>query len=303
MGARHTGVPFQIFLRNNVAWLTIDSYNDTLIGSADQVSRFGATNPNFSTIGGMEAEAQSAADAHDDVTRLRLDELWAKLKDSRYSPLGVFKAPQEKLTSEGWGNLGDDRYYLAIRRACKFGIQQVLQAVSPDAKIHFILDLFATNQGERMRGAAFKGKVDARGRIAVPITYSEIRHIYRHWSELRDKVLFYYNFVEDIAPWQDDVRTASWRNAHGHDLSMTFRELWDVYAEERKDKYKKMYLKAVNSGQYNRRLVDNLKTIHQYVQAAEVAGQAHDAWAEQDNYEKALELLEPDKNNWKSLQT
>lgn len=95
----------RFFSRNNVAWLTIDSYNDTLIGSADQVSRFGATNPNFSTIGGMEAEAQSAADAHDDVTRLRLDELWAKLKDSRYSPLGVFKAPQEKLTSEGWATL------------------------------------------------------------------------------------------------------------------------------------------------------------------------------------------------------
>lgn len=264
-------------------WIQVDAYNDTLFG--DQTL--------FATAAsdvGDRGDQQSGSDPF-------ITAFWEKLKQHRFSPLEVFKMSNAKVKKEGWyPDLEKDRYYLAIRRACKFGIENVLNAASPDAKIHFVLDLFSRNLGERMVQATYKMQVTARSRTAIPITTSEIRYAYRNWHRLKDRMIFYYKFANDCAPWEDDTRRASWIGSDGRPYVYTFRNLWGIYGDSRSGRYNEMLEKAkhVKPVTYvlNKAAVDSLIS-----ESAQL-----DANSRCAKLEQALSVIEPDRTKWKQFQ-
>lgn len=266
-------------------WIQVDAYNDTLFG--DQ-TLFATAASDVGNSG--DQKNQSLNDPY-------ITAFWQKLKQHRFSPLEVFTTPDDKIKKEGWSpELDKDRYYLAIRRACKFGIENVLNAASPDARIHFVLDLFSRVCGERMVQATYKLEIAARSRTAVPITTSEIRYVYRNWHRLKDRVVFYYGFASEVAPWEDDTRKAAWVGSDGNPYVYTFRNLWGLYGGSRSDKYTEMLEKAKHDRPVtyikNKVAVDKLITD---------AGQL-DANSRCAKLEQALAILEPDKAKWKAFQ-
>ena len=157
-------------------FIQIDFYNDKLFGGE----------PYFSGDSGNKIKAQAANETDPWVRSF-----WDKLSQHRFSPLGAFSTPAEKREKEGWSDLWKDRYYLAIRRGCKFGIEHVLNnAIAQHAEIHFLLDRFHQDNGKIMSEAVDKVPFDTGQRVAVPFTYSEIRYVYRYWSRLKDRVNF-----------------------------------------------------------------------------------------------------------------
>jgi hypothetical protein len=261
--------------------ITVDYINDSLFGG-DTLFQ-----------GGKGKIQQKAAAITDDW----VTEFWQQISAHRFSPLEAFNTPYEKRNKEGWNDLANDRYYLAIRRGCKFGFEYILNSViSPDAKIHFLLDRFDRNNGERMVQAVKKEASTARGRTAVSITYSEIRYVYRNWDRLRNRVLFYYNFDKDEAPWEDDGRFALWNDVGGNHVE-SYKDLWAMYGSARKDKLLAMINKGKVScaANYNSHRAD----VDRLVQEAN----GLDAEAQCAKYEQALALLQPDRKRWRELRT
>ena len=261
--------------------ITVDHYNDTLFGGESFFQ------------GGMGKIKENAAA----VTEAWVESFWDQMSAHRFSPLEAFTTPFEKRTKEGWNDLAKDRYYLAIRRGCKFGIEHILNnVVSPDAKIHFLLDRFDRNNGERMVQAITKEASEARGRTSVAITYSEIRYVYRNWDRLKGRVLFYHNFEQDDAPWEDDFNYASWHDIHG-DHFESYRDLWAMYGSKRKDKLLAMINKGKVSCAANYAL--NRANIDRFIQDANGLS----AEEQCGKYEYALMLLQPDRKQWHALRT
>ena|SRR6266481_2496575 len=63
----------------------------------------------------------------------------------------------------------------------------------------------------------------------VPITTSEMRYIYRHWSELKNKVLWYLNYQKlEFAPWE--VSSTSMPDCLGGSVTLG-SEMWASYSE------------------------------------------------------------------------
>lgn len=267
--------------KDATAWITVDHYNDSLFGG----EKF--------FVGGTGPLLKQATGVQDEWVKY----FWEKLSQHRFSPLGAFTVPFEKRASEGWNDLANDRYYLAIRRGCKFGIEHVLNAASQDAKIRFLLDRFDNNNGDRMVQVTYKMASTARGRTAVSITYSEIRYIYRGWDTLRDRVIFYYQFKKAEAPWEDSVRHATWQDASSQSYARSYKDLWAIYGDERKGKYLAMLEKA--KAAYNATYLNKKVEVDQLVNNAN----GLDSTAAQAKYEQALTLLEPDRAKWKALQS
>lgn len=145
-----------------------------------------------------------------------LDGYYNAISAHKFSPLSSFDAPRDKLEAEGWKKAGEslskDRYYLAIRRACKFGIEHVASQ-SSGALIHFTLNRFDTGSG--WADVLNKKPINVRGREAVLITYSELRFVYKNRDRFRNKIVFYRyegpgdnptSFPECAAPWEDTTR-------------------------------------------------------------------------------------------------
>ncbi len=96
----------------------------------------------------------------------------------------------------------------SIRRACKFGLEYVANVhAQHGSRIHFILD------GLDMDNVIKKRKVTLRNkrsnhiqRVFVPITYSELRNVYRKWptSDFNETIYFYDNFKHVKAPWEQN---------------------------------------------------------------------------------------------------
>ena len=147
------------------------------------------------------------------------------LIDSRYSP--------NRLIRSSWRDLakGDRRLLtqlketpqdqmraaamvLAIRRACKFGIEYVLRLPS-NAYVHYILDEIDMVEVVRKEERPLW-----TGTTGVPITTTELRFLFREWYRLRGKnILFYRNRVTTQPPWETDP------------------EAWLGYARRRAQKY------------------------------------------------------------------
>jgi hypothetical protein len=193
--------------------------------------------------------------------------------NTRFSPATVFNAPKEKLAKEGHqatnfpkGNsdamaLAFNRLYLAIRKACKYGLFYITTNFKR-AKIHFALDDIVMGEVVK-KGARDKlGDSEVANNVhCVPITTSELRCCYRHWRKIKDRVFFYNNGGTDAqAPWDAD------------------KGLWDTYGQYLVSKYLTRLEKAKTAfGIIYKQKEDD---IARHIQAAEKfakANQPHEA--------------------------
>lgn len=214
------------------------------------------------SIGGGSAKktVQHIDELHDTAPNQRMKAYGEKIVQSRFSPTSVFKEQKGKLVDEGYVEsqytsdktfdfrkkahredqaMAQNRNYLAIRRACKFGIGLVAtDSHFAGAKVHFILD------GLDMQEVATKGKRSsdvpnaphgAPQKSAVSITVSELRYVYRNWGLLSGSVILYVNLIPVAAPWLNNWGPL---DAIGAFPKISARkDLWDAYGEQRKGKY------------------------------------------------------------------
>lgn len=193
----------------------------------------------------------------------RLQQYQASLSTSRFSPAGVFNTPGPKLAQEGYNatqyadprnwlqkQLGHDkakssacqaleqsRNYLAIRRACKFGIGLVATGDEfADAIVHFVLDGLDMQEVCNKQTRQSQGSGMLAPKTFVSITVSELRYVYRNWGTLNAKVVLYVNLQPVAAPWITD-----WGNKNGlHNIGGVVsarKDLWDNYGAARDLKY------------------------------------------------------------------
>lgn len=98
----------------------------------------------------------------------------------------------------------DAALYLAIRRACKFGIEYVMEF--KDGAIHYVLD------GITMADVVSKAEmpINMAAQTGVPITTSELRYIFRNWYWFKDKVdqynglIFWRGYNRTMPPWVNE---------------------------------------------------------------------------------------------------
>jgi Domain of unknown function (DUF4157) len=126
---------------------------------------------------------------------------YENLMGGRFKPQSVLDRSKESLKQDAadWGagqsggadpNLISLQHVKAVRRACKAGIDLVTKL---NGVIHFVLDGF----GDINLAAK---KQTTKGTY-IPITYSELRYVYRNWDRLKGKVKFYVGLHEVPAPW------------------------------------------------------------------------------------------------------
>ena len=154
-----------------------------------------------------------------------LDHYRMLLQKSKYNPASVAKADWKAYakgdntiqsdslrTREEWTDLAQ---VLAVRKACKFGIEYI--SSMRNAYVHYALDGISI--------AEVIGKADRNlwtGKQGVPITTSELRYLFREWGRYRKevKLIFYLLQNETNAPW------------------VTSPDEWLPYAIARVDKYR-----------------------------------------------------------------
>jgi hypothetical protein len=83
--------------------------------------------------------------------------------------------------------------YFFIKRGCKIGLAMAKNG--SDVKIYFCLDNMNIND------VVFKIKSSEDS-----VTNSELRYIYRNWSELKGNILFFKNNKPVLAPWDEYPR-------------------------------------------------------------------------------------------------
>ena len=209
-----------------------------------------------SSIGSVKKEAKAMKAFQAKVATAPNDRMRAYaagIQQSRFSPATVFNEEEQKLQAEGYqpNHFGSDKFfktshkkeqalaqnrnYLAIRRACKFGIGLV--ATDPQfqhAKVHFILDGLdmaeVANKATRTSASAL-----GPAKVAVSITVSELRYVFRNWGRLSGKVVLYVNLLPVAAPWVQDWGPLQCAGALP-DIRAR-KDLWDAYGAARLNKY------------------------------------------------------------------
>ena len=197
-------------------WNIIDNFNDHFfLGGAVDFSPGGSECKGLSQFyARLQSISRTLANEGEGRQADQIDQRAAysqQLERSRFSPLKVFNAPKAKVDAEGFtpaskkkkdkaSALEQNRSYLAIRRACKFGLGlAATNAAFMGAKVHFLLD------GLDMQEVANKAsRVGYGGRTAVSITTSELRYAFRYWGRLSGVITFYVNLQPVAAPWLND---------------------------------------------------------------------------------------------------
>jgi hypothetical protein len=145
------------------------------------------------------------------------------LVDPKNAPATAMGLSQRSLLKKGNRDLAD----IQIRRACKFGIDYVINRGNT---VHFVLDLpVRDDQGfdqEQLSGQFMQSKdiVEKKAFAGyVPITTSELRICYRNWTTWgpTGRLKFYKNLVETPAPWVQDP--ATWQQYENHRLLKQFK--------------------------------------------------------------------------------
>lgn len=132
------------------------------------------------------------------------------LEQSKYNPEKALNClpDSEKLLREGRNlSLQQQKTLYAMRLACKFGIDfiKILAKLSDEKeisdihkpKIHYLLDGIDFDIVTNYRNV----HGDDRGKF-LPVITSELKHIFRHWQDLKDTVNFYLNGNRVTAPWE-----------------------------------------------------------------------------------------------------
>jgi hypothetical protein len=169
-----------------------------------------------------------------------------ELLHSKYSPRALQDITEEDLKDpknanlkrkleKSKGSFERQRYRLAIRRSCKFGLEFVCMNSAKAIKIHFLLDGIDLEKVGKKE--AFSGN--------IPITTSELRFAFRAWDRLgpTGKILFYIDNQQVPPPWEKQKDGDGWSTSALTTLSAKrcpgYMDLgiWERYAEERKLKH------------------------------------------------------------------
>ncbi len=243
----------------SLGWHQMDEYNNYFgIPAISNTGSAVAATTHLGTKG-----AAVPADPAASTNQNRVQQYQAKLATSRFSPASVYTSSSAKLTEEGYTAnqftsgrnglqkllglakskssaaqaLGQSRNYLAIRRACKFGIGLVATGDQfQNAFVHFVLD------GLNMQEVATNAtrQTQAGGLLApktyVSITVSELRYVYRNWGKLSAKVVLYVNLQPVAAPWITDWGTKAALAQIGGTVTAE-KARWDAYGAQRDQKY------------------------------------------------------------------
>lgn len=223
------------------AWITVDNYNYGLDAQQAYLLDEGRLDQAMKDKRYEQYQQLEVAVGHNDNFReyiLKRSAFWSQLEGNRLGPLEVLNAPADKLSAEGWTDLWNNRYYLAIRRACKFGIEHVA-AGAGRGRIHFVLNRF--DQGRGWIDVLMKNPIDIRGRISMLITYSELRYVYKNWNSFQNRLTFYryqtglggniVSFPECPAPWEDSTTMVTIPGDDPNDppTIYTLEQLWAAY--------------------------------------------------------------------------
>lgn len=180
---------------------------------------FGFTNPLDFGVGQVpstKANINSNLTHYDQAAYLiplqkaALDEYYDALKGTKHAPLKAVKMSIAAAQAKGNQSLDD----LVFRRACKFGLQFVIE--QKKGTVHFVLDVPAAYgvPGNRIDSLDVVTKGQHAGH--VPITTSELRCCYRNraaWIP-SGRLKFYFNLLEVNPPWVDDPAIWAIYEAH-----------------------------------------------------------------------------------------
>ncbi len=171
--------------------------------------------------------------------QISIEAYLADLLKSKYNPLGLMRELKEeafgqKLSyqSDPGASEKEKRYYLAIRRSCKHGINYACNNTVLSIKIHFLLDDINLLQ------IATKTH-DSKGRLII--TGSELRSVHRNWKTLGhgDKLLFYIKANQVPAPWEVGAEAAAKKISEVEKICPGYGhyKIWDEeYIKRRKAK-------------------------------------------------------------------
>ena len=182
---------------NSDAWFMINSFNNGTI-LRNEVAKYYAVPTDKTPTGKQKSEIMKGVKDDKKVQAAAfVDGLY-----QRYPPNSIAKIPVNKLVGEGRGGETALRRNKMIRSSCKFGIENLILNTPRGSFIHFLLG------GLDPVAAANRVEYDDK----VPITFSEIRSVFRNWAAYQTRVKFYDGaFLEtNQAPW--DTNPQEWRD-------------------------------------------------------------------------------------------
>lgn len=193
------------------AWMIVDDYNNASILAASGLFKGDGIKARQAAYNTANSYSGSDVSTHFYDVKGYLDRLYS---DPKYNPSRSIHAPEEKKASEHARDEDEAVQWLIIRRACKFGLEWVVEHTAM-ARIHFVID------GLDMKGITQKEKIKTGNRrdAAVPITTSELCSIYRRWGKkvFQNRINFYEGKLEVAAPWDN----------------ASSRDLWEGYGRTR----------------------------------------------------------------------
>ncbi|MFP1649133.1 hypothetical protein [Enterococcus mundtii] len=101
-----------------------------------------------------------------------------------------------------------------ITRGCKNGIDMAMYY--PNILIYFVLD------GIKMKEVMQKNR---QKKYKSEYTCKELRYIFRHWYQLKEKVVFFLNRKIVKAPWIEGNHIRQWQKYHEHRKKKGKREI------------------------------------------------------------------------------
>jgi hypothetical protein len=212
------GGPLRTYCEDTGAFLICDSFNNrSFLGVNNQTY---ATNGPVNTITNPMTgpdldfnwdyyENDRGTTALDPQVKASVKAYFDALNTSERNPYDALQTPQKK-----WSKNGDAiPTMLAIRRACKFGLEYTI--MQRHQTVHFVLDVpYNAGTSMDMTDVVAKAKymgVAANPAGSVPITFSELRCCYRNrntWIPT-GRLKFYLNLNEVQPPW--DSNPALWQ--------------------------------------------------------------------------------------------
>jgi hypothetical protein len=198
------------YLRSVGQFLYCDEFNNGTFNAVpvldDGVGRF----PNSkSNINANLANHEQAAYLSG-LQQAALQEYYDALKGTKYAPLEAVKVKIKDLIAKGNYDTSDQ----VFRRACKFGLQFVIQ--QKRNTVHFVLDLAGAPGGPGNRIDSMDVVTKGQHKGHVPITSSELRCCYRNRAKWvpSGRLKFYFNLVEVNPPWFDEPAVWAVYEAH-----------------------------------------------------------------------------------------
>jgi len=197
------------YLRSVGQFVICDEFNNRTFGKAG-VEDFALGSPSNKNNIKTNLAHHAQATHLNPLQKAALKEYYDALEGSRHAPLEAVKTKIAAIHAKGNSNAED----LVFRRACKFGLQYVMDIMK--GKVHFVLDVpaFMALPGNRIDSLDVVTKGQHAGH--VPITTSELRCCYRNrdgWIS-SGRLKFYFNLIEVNPPWVDEPAVWAIYEAH-----------------------------------------------------------------------------------------